>query len=191
MDHKDRVSIENISFEGAFFEDEVREGFFVSTMMKRYWAAQLKVLSVIACICKKHGIGWFADYGTLMGAVRHGGYIPWDDDLDICMLRSDYDRFFEIAASELPKEYVIMTLKTQNEFREQIGRIANSHSIDYSPEHLEEFYGCPYTVGVDIFPVDGLYNDPDKENERKERAKKALEAYGKTGAREDLLRIDS
>ena len=136
MDH-------NISFAEAFFEDEVREGFFVPTMMKRYWAAQIKVLSVIDAICEKHGINWFADYGTLMGAVRHDGYIPWDDDLDICMLRSDYKRFWEVAKKELPKEYVLMTLDKQPEYRELIGRVVNSHSIDYSDRHMKEFYGCP------------------------------------------------
>ena len=153
MDHNGRVDILDISFAEAFFEDEVREGFFVPTMMKRYWAAQLKVLSVIAGICKRHGINWFADYGTLMGAVRHGGYIPWDDDLDICMLRSDYARFFEAAKGELPEGYVIMTLDEQPEYRELFGRISNSHAIDFSDRHMEEFYGCPYSVGVDIFPI--------------------------------------
>ncbi len=177
MDH-DRRNLLNIDFPKAFFEDEVREGFFVTTMMKRYWAAQLKVLSVIAGICDRHGISWFADYGTLMGAVRHEGYIPWDDDLDICMLRSDWNRFFEAARNELPQGYVIMTLKEQEEYRELIGRISNSHAIDYSPAHLEEFYGCPYTVGVDIFPLDGLYDDPDLEEDRKKRAQRVLDAYG-------------
>lgn len=56
-----------------YFEDEVREGFFVSSMMKRYWAAQLKVLSEVDRVCRKHGIRWFGDCGTLLGAVRHGG----------------------------------------------------------------------------------------------------------------------
>ena len=175
-DH-DRRNLLNIDFPKAFFEDEVREGFFVTTMMKRYWAAQLKVLSVIAGICDRHGISWFADYGTLMGAVRHEGYIPWDDDLDICMLRSDWNRFFEAAKNELPQGYVIMTLKEQEEYRELIGRISNSHAIDYSPGHLEEFYGCPYTVGVDIFPLDGLFDDPDTEADRRKRAQKVIDAY--------------
>jgi phosphorylcholine metabolism protein LicD len=173
----DRHKLSDISFSTAFFEDEVREGFFVMSMMKRYWAGQLKVLSVIDGICRKLGINWFADYGTLMGAVRHEGYIPWDDDLDICMLRSDWNRFFEAAKRELPKGYVIMTLDTQEEYSELIGRVCNSHAIDFSDEHLEEFYGCPYTVGVDIFPLDGLYDDPEKEEERKNRAKKILDAY--------------
>lgn len=64
-----------------YLEAEEREGFFVSSMMKRYWAAQLKVLAEIDRVCKKHDIKWFADCGTLLGAVRHGGFIPWDDAL--------------------------------------------------------------------------------------------------------------
>ena len=88
------------------------------TMMKRYWAAQLKVLSEIVKVCENHDIRWYEDSGTLIGAVRHGGYIPWDDDLDICMLRSDWVRFFDVAKEELPKEYKVLSLKTEPEHRE-------------------------------------------------------------------------
>ena len=149
----------NIEFSSSFFEDEVREGFFITSMMKRYWACQLKVLSQIAGICERHGLKWFADYRTLLGVVRHKGFIPWDDDLDICMLRDDWEKFFKLAKDELPAEYVVMTLDEQPEYKEITGRVVNSHAIDYSPQHLEEFYGCPYSVGVDIFPLDGIYDD--------------------------------
>ncbi len=86
-----------LEFSNEFFYDEVKDGFFISEMMKRYWAAQLEVLKVIDDICQKHGIKWFAIYGTLLGAIRHNGYIPWDDDLDIAMLRDDYDKFFNVV----------------------------------------------------------------------------------------------
>ena len=121
----------------SFFEDEVREGFYITNMMKRYWAAQLQVLSRIDEVCKKHGLKWFADCGTLLGAVRHRGYIPWDDDLDICMLRHDYEVFFKVAVDELPKGYRVLTIHTENEYRELFGRVVNSNSIKYSPEHLK------------------------------------------------------
>ncbi|SFQ10841.1 Phosphorylcholine metabolism protein LicD [Butyrivibrio proteoclasticus] len=147
------------------------------TMMKRYWAAQLKVLSEIVKVCENHDIRWYVDCGTLIGAVRHGGYVPWDDDLDICMLRSDWVRFFDVAKEELPKEYKVLSLKTEPEYRGEIGRIVSSHAIDYSEEHMAEFYGCPYTVGIDIFPLDNIFDDPVLEKERVIRAKRAIEAY--------------
>ena len=94
-------------FPDSFFEDEVRDGFYVPALMKRSWAAQIEVLEAVARICKKHHIRWFADRGTLLGAVRHKGFIPWDDDLDICMLRDDYIRFNAVIRRELPKGFYI------------------------------------------------------------------------------------
>ena len=90
-----------------FFRDEVRNGFYIPTAIKQAWAAQLDVLDVVDGICRKHGIKYFADWGTLLGAVRHGGFVPWDDDLDIAMLRPDYKRFREVADDELPQGFVI------------------------------------------------------------------------------------
>lgn len=159
----------------SFFEDEVREGFFVTSMMKRYWAAQLKVLKEFATICDRHNLKWFADYGTLIGAVRHAGYVPWDDDLDVSMLRKDWDKFFEVAASELPSGYKILTLDSEPEYTEFTGRIVNCSIIDASEEHLADYYGCPYTVGIDIFPLDNVYDDPELEEDRKGRAKELIQ----------------
>ncbi len=172
-----RTSLDNLIFPPSFFEDEVREGFLVTTMMKRYWASQLKVLSLVDAICRRHNLKWFADYGTLLGAVRHGGFIPWDDDLDICMLREDWNTFFEVAENELPEGFKVLTVRNNSEYEEIIGRVVNSPAIDTSCEHLSMFFGCPYTVGVDIFPLDGLYNDPEKEKDRIERTRKTLDSY--------------
>ena len=166
----------------GFFEAEEREGFFVSSMMKRYWAAQLKVLSDVARVCKKHNIRWFADCGTLLGAVRHGGYIPWDDDLDICMLRHDWLRFFEVAKAELPKEYCVINLDLEKDFDLLLGRVVNSHAIELDSGHLKEFFGCPYSVGIDIFPLDGLFDDEEKEESRRSLASDVKKAYDLVGS---------
>ena len=76
-----------------FLEGEIRNSFYVESMMKKVWAAQLEVLNEIDRICKKHNITYFADWGTLLGTVRHKGFIPWDDDMDITMKRQDYIKF--------------------------------------------------------------------------------------------------
>lgn len=174
-----RCELYELSFKNSYFEDEVREGFFVSTMMKRYWAGQLKVLAEIDRVCRKHSIRWFATYGTLIGAVRHGGYIPWDDDLDICMLRKDYERFFAIAKDELPQKFSAFTVKTEPEYEIMIGRIVNnSNVIDYGEEHMSNYFGCPYTIGVDVFPLDNLYEDEEKEEDRIRRLNDIVTAVG-------------
>lgn len=91
-----------MNFDVSYFEDEVREGFYIPGMIKRAWAVQLDMLEVIAKICDKHKIKWYAEGGTLLGAVRHRGFIPWDDDIDICMMRDDYTCFCEVIKEELP-----------------------------------------------------------------------------------------
>ncbi len=173
MDCRDeRHELNNMIFPASYFEDEVREGFYVPAMMKRYWAGQLKVLAEIDKICRKYSIRWFAIYGTLIGAVRHGGYIPWDDDLDICMLRSDYERFFEIAREELPDKYTVLDVRFEPEYDNMLGRIVNNKNVvDCSEEHLKEFMNCPYTIGVDVFPLDDICEDARKEEIRVERLK--------------------
>ena len=91
-----------MEFPSEFFKKEIRCGFEIPEMMKRAWAAELEVLEVIDTICREHNIQYFADWGTLLGAIRHKGFIPWDDDIDICLKRNDYDKLIKILPDELP-----------------------------------------------------------------------------------------
>ncbi len=155
-----------MDFPESFFLDEVREGFYISGMMKRVWAAQMEVLAEIDRVCKIHGIRWFADIGTLLGAVRHKGFIPWDDDLDIVMLRDDFERFHKIAAKSLKPGYRFLR-RGYGEFQEKIARVINGITIDFGRERLEAFHDCPYAIGVDIFVLD--YLTPNEEEEELRR----------------------
>ena len=155
-----------MEFATDFFRDEVRCGFYVPTAIKQAWASELSVLSEIDRICIKYGIRYFADWGTILGAVRHGGFIPWDDDLDIAMLREDYIRFRQVADAELPEEYVIHDYERQKDHWLFLARVVNRNRISFSPEDLNRNHNFPYLTGVDIFIKDYLYRDPEKEKER-------------------------
>lgn len=149
-----------MQFPDSFFEDEVRNGFYVPALMKRSWAAQMEVLSDIAEVCSRHQIRWFAACGTLLGAVRHGGFIPWDDDLDIWMLREDYNRFNAIAEKELPKGYRIP--RDREGCLRLFTIVWYGNGICLDEEHLKKLHGFPFAAGIDIFPLD--YLPPDFEN---------------------------
>lgn len=158
--------MKKVTFEPAYFVDEVREQFYIPGMVKRSWAAQIKLLTVITDICDRHNIKWYATYGTLLGAVRHGGFIPWDDDLDIAMFREDYDRFNRIIKDELPDNYCVLNMYTELEYCDFLTRITNGLSLNISNEYLMGNFGFPYVTGIDIFPMDYIFEDEAKEEKR-------------------------
>ena len=163
-----------MDFNVDYFRDEVRCGFYIPTAVKQAWAANLTVLSEIDRICTKHNIRYFADWGTILGAVRHGGYVPWDDDLDICMLRDDYTRFREVAPLELPERFEIQDYASKEDHWLMLSRVVSEHSISFDEEHLEKYHNFPYISVVDIFVQDYLYKDPEEERKRCSEVKEIL-----------------
>jgi len=155
----------------AFLESEVRDGFYVPSAMKQAWAAEMDVLSEIDRICQKYDISYFADWGTLLGTVRHKGFIPWDDDLDITMKRKDYERFLEVAPKELPEGFEVFTYANHPDFWYFLARVVAKNRICFEEEHLKRFHGFPYIVGVDIFVLDYVCDDEEKETQRAKLAK--------------------
>lgn len=150
-----------LEFDKTFFESEVRDGFFVPAMMKRSWATQIKILTEIDRICKKHDIEYFAEWGTLLGVVRHKGIIPWDDDTDICMTRENYLRFIQIANDELRDGCTLYNAYSDLDYSDNMSRIVNTREIRLDDEYLKNNYQFPYSGGVDIFPLDYLARDEE------------------------------
>lgn len=151
-----------LQFPEEYFKNEVRDGFAISEMMKRAWAAQLEVLNKIIEICDKYNLTYYAYWGTLLGLVRHQGYIPWDDDLDIAMKKDDYLTFLEVAKKELPQHYSILNCYTETEWDNTFTRITNGHGLDLTENYMMQYHNCPLVVGLDIFP---LYYLPKNEGD--------------------------
>ena len=156
-----------MEFPREFFLDEVREGFFIPAMMKRAWAAELEILVEIDRICEKYKLRYFIDYGNLLGAIRHKGFIPWDDDIDIMMMRKDYEIFAEVANAELPKELVFRSPEDDSGNYELFSSVQHRAML-ISTDAIGKYHNYLYGAGVDIFPYDYLAKDPNTEKQRED-----------------------
>ena len=152
----------------SFLLDEVRCGFMVPSAIKQAWAAELEVLKEIDRVCRKHNIQYFADWGTLLGTVRHGGFIPWDDDLDIVMKREDYIKFMTVARFDMDEGFDVHTFHNHDDCWLFMGKVVGRNGFCFEKEHLRRFHNFQYIASVDIFVLDYVYRDPRKEQERRE-----------------------
>lgn len=136
-----------------FFNDEVRCEFMVEKRVKKVWAIQLDLLNEFIRVCDKHHLNWFVGFGTMLGAVRHKGYIPWDNDIDIVMPREDYENLLEIGEQEFQHPYFFQNPKTEHgRFFFFFSRLSNSLTTGASPEHWSSRMNCG--IYMDIYPLD-------------------------------------
>ena len=117
--------------------------------------AQLKMLDILVevdKICRKHNIPYWLDSGTLLGAVRHGGFIPWDDDMDIAMLKKDYLKLRKFLLLELPPDMVFLDWKNERYFGHVFGRVIDKNSYLIRP--VRTFQIQENGIFFDIFPLE-------------------------------------
>lgn len=115
---------------------------------------ELKILLVFKVICDKYKLKYSLSGGTLIGAVRHKGFIPWDDDVDVMMPRKDYEKFAEVCMEELPEGYFLQTFHTDHDYLNGFAKLLNKNI----PAFIEETDKLNIDKGIciDIFPIDRL-----------------------------------
>ncbi len=169
------IDFKRLEFEPEFFEEETRDDFLIEPLIKNAWAAQLETLNLFDQICRENNLTYSMDWGSLLGAVRHKGYIPWDDDLDVCMPREDIMKLYKIIEA-YPMLYCRNPYNSPD-----IGGFATRLCISdtYFEDRglLKDCHGFPFPAGIDIFNIDYVPKDKKDEEEQVDLLIKANHAF--------------
>ena len=147
-----RSSDETASHDSA--GSDVRLDQTPSPELRNLQLVELSILREFVRLCNAHGLRYFLAYGTLLGAVRHQGFIPWDDDIDVTMPRDDYDRFAEVCVSELRGGFRWQSYATEGGYPHWHGKLVKANTVlrEAWSEHLQ----FEQSVYIDVFPLDGI-----------------------------------
>ncbi len=132
---------------------------YESDTLRKLQLAELEILDAIDTLCREEHIEYFLDGGSALGALRHEGFIPWDDDIDIGMSRSDYDRFIDAARNSLPDTMALALPGETHGYSMMFAKVMRKDSKFYTKETIEA--GFDQGIFVDIFPYDDLDPDPE------------------------------
>ena len=141
-----------------FFKEEVRCDYLVSAEMKRIWAVLIDMYLAFAEVCDKYGLKYYVIWGSLLGAIRHNGFIPWDDDFDVAMPRDDYNRFLKLAEKDFNYPLFLQTPYTDPGYYVSWAKLRNSTTTAISKKTSHRRFN--QGLYLDIFPLD----DCDKES---------------------------
>lgn len=126
----------------------------MNDLLRGLQLTQLEILKVFDEFCRAHDLKYSLYAGSLLGAVRHRGFIPWDDDLDVCMTRTDYDRFLELWPEQPVDGYVLQNKETAPDFTQSFTKLRKDHTIFLQDERERGAYHTG--IFLDIFPVDRI-----------------------------------
>ena len=153
----------NLDIPDEYFTEEEKNGFKISSKRKKVWAVELDLINEFDRVCKKHGIRYFMHGGTLLGAVRHQGFIPWDDDADFVVPRKDYERLKAIGPKEFKAPYFFQNIYTDKRYPRVHSQLRNSNTCGLryvENDRPDTQYNCG--IFIDIFVLDDVYEEPEK-----------------------------
>lgn len=139
-------------------KEEVRQGYTIPVQMKKVWKVQMDLLKKLLDVCDKYQLKIWADGGTLLGAVREHGYIPWDDDIDMAMMRDDYDKLVAIAPVEFTHPFFFQCGYSEKVYprgHAQL-RMDGTSAIAADSSLLNTHQG----IFIDVFPYDAIPDNP-------------------------------
>ncbi len=146
-----------MEYRAGFLEDEVIEGYRVDREVKGIWAVYLELLTVFQTFCEDHGLQFFIGFGTLLGAVRYRGFVPWDDDIDIVMFREDFERLEELAG-DVPSPYALLSPDLAPGFWHR-GMMKFCHGGTSCIERRDRLQRFPQGISLEILPLDAVPED--------------------------------
>ncbi len=134
-----------------WFREEIRSGYAVESWRKKLWLVELDLAMELKRVCRAHGLGFFLVGGSMIGAVRHQGFIPWDDDMDIAMFRADYEIL--LAHPEwFEAPYFLQTPDTDKGYFYSYAKLRNSRTTACTPSFA--YQPMNHGMMIDIFPLD-------------------------------------
>ena len=155
-------------FDDKYFKTEDIDGFVVDSMMKRAWAAEMEIMQESDRICKENDLQYYAAWGTLLGTIRHKGFIPWDDDIDVVLPRKDFNKMIEVFKRDYSDKYSIANVETMENYPLMTTRLMLK-GTKFVEEPLKNLK-CELGIFLDIYPYDNI---PDSDEELKKQAKRA------------------
>lgn len=139
-----------------FLEAETRDGYFVDANMKASWKVLLDILEEFMRVAGKYNLKWSMEGGSLLGAIRHKGFIPWDDDIDVVMPRKDYDKLIDVLPGELPPHLYAQTTRSNADFHIPHLMICDSRTTGIDISHVKWKKHFNMGIRIDVLPLDGM-----------------------------------